>query len=34
MPASAADLRGLLSDTLTMIGDHLARAETVLLDLP
>ena len=34
MPASAADLRGFLSDMLTMIGDHQARAETVLRNLP
>jgi predicted outer membrane protein len=34
VPASATDIRGFLSDTLTMIGDHQARAETVLRDLP
>src|SRR5262249_49683614 len=34
MPASATDIRGFLSDTLTMIGDHQARAGTVLRDLP
>jgi predicted outer membrane protein len=34
VPASATDVRGFLSDTLTMIGDHQARAETVLRDLP
>jgi len=34
VPASAADIRGLLSDMLTMIGDHQVHAETVLRDLP
>jgi predicted outer membrane protein len=34
MPASAADLRGFLSDTLPVIARHLAHAETVLRDLP
>jgi len=34
VPASAADMRGLLSDTLTMIGDHQVHAETVLRALP
>jgi predicted outer membrane protein len=34
VPASAADMRGLLSDMLTMIGDHQVHAETVLRDLP
>jgi len=34
VPASATDIRGFLSDTLTMIGSHQARAETVLRDLP
>lgn len=34
VPASATDIRGFLSDTLTMIGDHQARAGTVLCALP
>jgi hypothetical protein len=34
VPASDADMRGLLSDMLTMIGDHQVHAETVLRDLP
>jgi predicted outer membrane protein len=34
VPASATDIRGFLSDALTMIGDHQARAETVLRNLP
>jgi predicted outer membrane protein len=34
MPASASDMRGLLSDTLTTINDHLVHAQIVLRDLP
>ncbi|HEX8114404.1 MAG TPA: DUF4142 domain-containing protein [Kofleriaceae bacterium] len=34
MPASAAELRGFLTDTLTVIDKHLTHAEAVLRDLP
>ncbi len=34
MPASAADIRGFLSDTLTVIDQHLTHAEDVLRGLP
>lgn len=34
MPASAADMHTLLSDTLTTINDHLIHAEIVLRNLP
>lgn len=34
MPASATDMRNFLSDTLTMIDDHLTHAEAVLSNLP
>jgi predicted outer membrane protein len=34
MPATAIDIRGFLSDALSMLDQHLTRAETVLRDLP